>query len=518
MYAGGIFLPATDKEKIMVPLIQLHGINKSFIGVRARCTVDLEIRPGEIVCLAGENGCGKSTLIKILSGFYTPDSGDIYVEGRQYKSLTPRESMKNGIQVVYQDFSLFPNMTVGENIGLNRMLVNKRKITSKTELNRIAEAAFKKIGINIPLDTKVDDLPVADKQLVAIARAIINDAKFVIFDEPTSAITYNEVQALFRVIRQLKDDGISILFVSHKLDEIFSICDRMYVLRNGENVINGDIGEFTRENLVYYMTGKEYSSVRIADENRNNEVVLEVRDLSLDGEYENINFKVHKGEVLGITGLLGSGRTALAQSLYGISPHTSGEILINGKTVEIRNVKDAIANRICYVPEDRLTEGIFIDQSISRNIIISSLENFCRKLGIVDAKNMQDEVNKWIQKLRIKIGKSSDAIGTLSGGNQQKAVIARGLAINPRVVILNCPTVGVDIGARMDISALIQDIAKQGACVVLISDDSSEILTNCYRFLIIRKGRIAGEYMSKDFTEESLYKQLTEEKETGYAN
>ena len=497
----------------MAPLIQLKKINKSFIGVKALSDVNLDIRKGEIVCLAGENGCGKSTLIKILSGFYTPDSGEIFIEGRRYKTMTPRESMRNGIQVVYQDFSLFPNMTVAENIGLNTMLADRRNITTGKELEEIAKSAFQKINIKMDLNRKVDDLSVADKQLVAIARAIINDAKFVIFDEPTSAITYNEVQALFKVIRQLKDAGLSILFVSHKLDEIFSICDRIFVLRNGENVIDGEIKDFTREKLVYYMTGKEYSTTRLAASDFSTESVLEVQELSLEGAYEDISFEVHKGEVLGITGLLGSGRTSLAKSLYGIVPHTSGRILINGKEIRIRNVQDAIANNICYVPEDRLTEGVFIDQSIGKNIIISSIRNVCRRFGIIDRKKMADAVDGWIKELRIKIGKPSDAIGTLSGGNQQKAVIARGLSINPRVVILNCPTVGVDVGAKMDISILIQNIAKNGACVVLISDDSSEILTNCNRFLIIRKGRITGEYKSSDFTEESLYAELTGEKE-----
>lgn len=490
-------------------LVKVENISKSFVGVRALDSVNLKIYPGEVVGLAGENGSGKSTLIKILSGFYTPDSGSININGKNYKELTPRESMKAGIQVVYQDFSVFPNLTVAENIALNTLLVNKKKFVNKKNIFEIAESALEKINVNIPLNKRINELSVADKQLVAIARAILSDSKFIIFDEPTSAITYNEVQALFSVIRKLQEENISVLFVSHKLDEIFSICDRVFILRNGQNVINGDIKEFSRENIVHYMTGKKLTSKRVKFATSDAEDVIRVENLSLTSSYSNVSFNVKKGEVLGITGLLGSGRNDLALSLYGIKPSTHGNIYIKGEKVIIKSVQDALRNKICYIPEDRISEGLFMDQPINKNILITAIDKVSKKYGILDMGKLRQVASEWINKISIKVGSQEDEILTLSGGNQQKSVLARGLSIDPEIVILNGPTVGVDVGSKMEINALIQEIASQGAGVILISDDSGEILANCERFLIISKGQIIGEFLTKDFDEESLYKTLT---------
>lgn len=497
-----------EEEMMSECLLELRGINKSFGGVKALKDINMKIYTGQVLCLAGENGCGKSTLIKIISGFYEPDGGSIVMDGRAYEKMNLREAIKAGIQVVYQDFSIFPNLSVYENIALNTLLVNRKKLVSRSRMKEIAVSALKQIGADIPLMVNVETLSVADKQLVAIARAIVNDARLLILDEPTSALTNREVKELFRVIESLKEKGIAIVFVSHKLDEIFRICDRVSVLSNGKSVIEDKIEKFDKKKLVYYMTGKEYNDKSLACGGTGTEPIMTVRGLGLEGCFEDINFDLYPGEVLGITGLLGSGRTELAKAIYGITPAREGEIRIKGNAVRIKSVQDGLKHKIAYIPEDRLTEGLFLPQSISRNMIISSLGKVTNSLGILNQKDIGSSVKEWVEKLRVKTDSPENPVDTLSGGNQQKVVLAKGLATEPDIIILNCPTVGVDIGSKMDISLLMQQVAKQGIGVILISDDSNEILVNCYRFLMIKNGRIQGEYRSEDFTEESLYTEL----------
>ncbi len=488
-------------------LLELRGIYKSFGGVKALQDINLKVYPGEVLCLAGENGCGKSTMIKIISGFYTPDSGSIILNGTEYDHMELREAIKGGIQVVYQDFSIFPNLTVYENIAVNTMVVQRRKIVKKKEMKEIAKGALARIGADIPLGETVGNLSVANKQLVAIARAILNDSKIIIFDEPTSALTNKETKELFRVIRGLRESGIACIFVSHKLDEMLDICDRVSVISNGKNVIDGDMKDFDKKKLVYYMTGKEYNDRSLASDVEKTEPVLELDNLGLTGFFRNISFCVYPGEVLGITGLLGSGRTELAKAIYGLMPADSGQIKIKGKPVEIRSATQGLMHHIAYVPEDRLTEALFMEQSITRNIVIESMGDVSAR-GIFDTQKAHKSALDWVKQLRIKTDEPANKVSTLSGGNQQKVVLSKCLMTKPEILILNCPTVGVDIGSKMDISILIQDIAKQGVAVILISDDSNEILTNCRRFLMIKNGEIQNEYNSEEFTESSLYSEL----------
>ena len=488
-------------------LLELRGIYKSFGGVKALQDINLKVYPGEVLCLAGENGCGKSTMIKIISGFYTPDEGKIILNGVEYDHMELRGAIKGGIQVVYQDFSIFPNLSVYENIAVNTMVVQKRKIVRKREMKQIAEGALARIGANIPLNAMVGDLSVANKQLVAIARAILNDSKIIIFDEPTSALTNKETKELFRVIRGLKESGIACIFVSHKLDEMFDICDRVSVISNGKNVIDGSMQEFDKKKLVYYMTGKEYNDKSLATEVERKTPVLELENLGLTGHFRNISFSVYPGEVLGITGLLGSGRTELAKAIFGLMPADSGTIRIKGQPVSIRNASQGLDYHIAYIPEDRLTEALFMEQSITRNIVIESMSEVSSR-GVYNADKARDNAIKWVDQLRIKTEEPENKVSTLSGGNQQKVVLSKCLMTKPEILILNCPTVGVDIGSKMDISILIQDVARQGVAVILISDESNEILTNCKRFLIIKNGEIQNEYRSEDFTESSLYTEL----------
>ncbi|MEG0256804.1 MAG: sugar ABC transporter ATP-binding protein [Christensenella sp.] len=492
-------------------ILKATDIIKSFAGVKALQGVNLDIKKGEIHCLAGENGCGKSTLIKIISGVYSLDSGKVEFNGvDQTHHLTPINAIMNGIQVIYQDFSIFPNLSVMENLAYNSELMQKRKIVNWKRFRKIAEEAVSKINFEVDLDEKVGVLPVADKQLVAISRALINNAKLIIMDEPTTALTKREVEALFKIIKDLQAQGIAILFVSHKLDEVFEISERFTILRNGQNVKDGDTSELNSDKFTYYMTGRHFENEHFVAEVKDEKPVLEVHNLSCEGDYEDVSFDLRKGEILGITGLLGSGRTELALSLFGIKKPTSGKIVMNGKEIKLTSVKEAMKNGIGYVPEDRLTEGLFLDQSIGRNIVISELKNFASKIGIIDQAKRAEEIQKWIKELKIKVADSDQPASTLSGGNQQRIVLAKWMATHPNVLILNGPTVGVDIGSKYDMHAILHNLAKGGLGIIIISDDLPEVITHCSRVLIMRGGRITGEVDPLQITETELAKQVTD--------
>ena len=492
-------------------ILKATDIIKSFAGVKALRGVNLEIKKGEIHCLAGENGCGKSTLIKIISGVYSLDSGKVEFNGvDQTHQLSPINAIMNGIQVIYQDFSIFPNLSVMENLAYNSELMQKRKFVNWKRFRAIAEEAVSKINFNVDLEAKVGTLPVADKQLVAISRALINNAKLIIMDEPTTALTQKEVEALFKLIKDLQSQGIAILFVSHKLDEVFEISERFTILRNGQNVKDGDTSELDSDKFTYYMTGRHFENKHFTAEIKDEKPVLEVRDLSCEGDYEDVTFDLRKGEILGITGLLGSGRTELALSLFGLKKPTAGKIFMNGKEIKLTSVGEAMKNKIGYVPEDRLTEGLFLDQSIGRNIVISELKDLSSKIGMIDQEKRQSEVEKWVEELKIKVADPDLAASTLSGGNQQRIVLAKWLATNPEVLILNGPTVGVDIGSKHDMHAILHELAKSGLGIIIISDDLPEVITNCSRVLIMRGGRITGEVDPLQVTEADLTKQVTD--------
>nr|WP_106779216.1 sugar ABC transporter ATP-binding protein [Lysinibacillus timonensis] len=485
------------------PLINMKNIVMSFGGIKALKGVDLVIQPGEIHCLAGENGCGKSTLIKVLSGVYTPDAGEIYIDGKLISNVNPMNAIQNGIQVIYQDFSIFPNLSVAENIALPKLKSEKSKLVNWKSMKKVAKEALDKINIQLNLDEKLENLSVANKQLVAISRALIQDAKLIVMDEPTTALTHKEVKKLYEVILDLKSKGISVLFVSHKMEEIFTISEKITVLRSGQNIISEKAEDLNVEKLVYYMTGRKLENKFFEFTEKDVTPIVELRDFGLTGVFENINFSVRPGEIVGLTGLLGSGRTELAEALFGILPHNSGKILMNNNEVEISNVRDAIHNGIVYVPEDRLTEGLFLEHSIENNVIASNLKKFIKKSKTIDKDRIEEDVNYWVTTLGVVTDNPKKPVRTLSGGNQQKVVIAKWLSRKPQLLILNGPTVGVDIGAKEDIHNLIKDLAKDGMGVLMITDDIEELRHNCNRVLIMNKGRLVGENSGREFNEDS---------------
>ncbi len=486
-------------------IIKITQVKKYFGGVKALDGVDLTIKKGEVHCLAGENGCGKSTIINVISGFYEPDAGTIEIDGKVYSKLTTQQAIDAGVQVIYQDLSVFPNLTVRENLALNMEVASGKKLVSKRRFHEIALEALSKIDFQVDLDEMVENLTVADKQLIAISRALLNNAKLIIMDEPTTAITQKEVKNLFKVIRDLQKQGIAVLFVSHKLDEVFEIAEHFTIFRSGKNVFSGKTAELDEKKFTYYMTGRNIEEVAFEyKEKPDARTVLEVKNLSLKNGFKDCSFSIREGEILGITGLLGSGRTELAQAIFGYNKADSGEIYIDGKQVEIRSVKDGIANGIGYVPPERNVEGLFMDQSIADNISVVKWNDYADKIGLMNEKTIADVVNHWVGELSIKINDIYDNMHTLSGGNAQKCVLAKWLSTDLKVLILNGPTVGVDIGAKFDIYNLTKKLAGKGLAVINISDDLREVLSNCNRVLVMRQGRLIEERMTSELDEASL--------------
>lgn len=491
-------------------ILRAENVSKAFGGVQALYKVNLTIHRGEIHCLAGGNGSGKSTLINIISGYYKLDEGIIEICGREYSRLTPIESIRQGVQIIYQDLSIFPNLTVAENIAINYQLYNKIKFINWKSVKEIAKTAMERVGINLPLNEKVENLSVADKQLIAIARAILHNAKLIIMDEPTTALTRREIKKLFEIIRKLQRYGIAILFVSHKLDEVFEIAENFTIIRNGKNVITDSTRNVDNNKFIYYMTGKEITGDLFNPTNIDyTRPILEVKNIGVKKGFENISFKVYPGEILGITGLLGSGRTELAKSIFGIYPIEKGSILIDGKGVKISNPHDALKHKIGYVPEDRLSEGLSLPQPIRENMVLANIDNFLKKSKTVDFNSIDESVDFWEKELSIMMNNKMDPIRTLSGGNQQKIVLSKWLEIKPRVLILNGPTVGVDISAKSDLHRYLRELVKDhSVAVIIISDDISEVVRNCNRILIMKQGRLSGEFKNTEISEHGLLNEI----------
>ena len=484
-------------------LIKLNGISISFGGVHALQDVDFEVLEGQTLCLAGENGGGKSTLIKIISGFYRPDRGTIEIDGKQYSHLTPKQAINLGIQVIYQDFAIFPNLTVAENIALSAERLDGRKTVNWKNVRKRAQEALDMINVKMDLDAILADLPVASKQLVAICRSLLQNARLLIMDEPTTALTKNEINSLFKVIRDLQKKGISVIFVSHKLDEVYEVAEQLVILRNGKKVIEGPIREFDRKRFIYYMTGREIESETFEAKNIGSEPVLEVRNIGIKDLFADISFKLYAGEVLGITGLLGSGRSELARALFNLEKIDTGQIFLEGKELKLNA-------GIAYVPEDRLTEGLFMPQTISRNMISAVIERNLNKAGLIDNAGVKERSAEWVKELKVKTPSTELPVQALSGGNQQKVVLAKWLSTKPKVLILNSPTVGIDVGAKADIYAYTRRLAEEGIGVIIISDDLPEVLDNCNRALILKRGRLAGEFETSEMNETHLADILAE--------
>lgn len=504
------------------PFINAIGIHKRFGGVHALKGVSLTIVPGEIYHLLGENGCGKSTLIKIISGAQPPDAGELIVAGKSYRALTPLESLAAGIETVYQDLSLIPNLSVAENVALTEQLVaSSGRLLRQYDRAILAQTATHALeAVGLPSDanfreTPVELLPIATRQLVAIARAIATKARMVIMDEPTTALTQREVDNLIGVINGLRAAGVAVLFVSHKLDECYAIGGQVIVMRDGEKVAQGPITDYTKPQLMHLMTGKQLDGRRYRTAYPAEETVLKVKNLCSERAFSNVSFELRRGEILGLTGLLDSGRNEIALALAGVAPADHGEIILDDEIQHFRTPADAIAKGIGYVPEDRLSEGLFLDKPIRDNVVTAVLDRLLGRFGLLDATKGDGLAAHAVKDLQIAAPNVMLPVQSLSGGNQQRVLIGRWLAIEPRLLILHGPTVGVDVGSKDTIYRIIQRLAENGLAVLIISDDLPELLQNCDRILLMRKGNLAGEYDAAKLEEADLYSALIGEKHAG---
>ena len=491
--------------------LEVKNISKAYVGVQALDSVSMDIKQGEIHCLVGENGSGKSTLIKIIAGVEKQDTGEIIVGGKSHVHLHAIDSIREGIQIIYQDLSLFPNLTVAENISLNQEIERNSKVINWKDIRDIAEKALSEIGESLNLTERVENISVASKQLVAISRALTQNAKLIIMDEPTSSLTRDEISRLFKVITDLQSRGICTLFVSHKLSEVFEIAERVSILRDGKMVGTYNTEELDNDKLVYLMTGKKVESTIYSFEEKGKKTpLLEVNNLSRSRNFKDISFKLQSGEILGITGLLGSGRSELALALFGLYPADSGEILVEGNRVEVDSIQKAMEAGIGYLPEDRLNQGLFIEYSISRNIIVTILKKLLNKFGFISNKIREDLVNKWVKGLDIKTPNVESPAQSLSGGNQQRLVLAKWLATDPKVFILDGPTIGVDIASKANIHQIVRGLAERGLGIIIISDEIPEVLQNCNRVLIMSRGRIIDEVRDvTSVTEEDVFNSMS---------
>lgn len=488
----------------------VENIVKSFGGAKALSGVSLTVSGGQIHCIAGENGSGKSTLIKIMSGVHAPDSGIIRLGEKRFSQLSPREAVHEGVQVIFQDFSLLPNLTVAENIALPTFIVRDSHLISKREIKTIAETAIELIDFDIDVNTPVADISIASKQLVAIARATNLGVKMLFMDEPTTALTRKEVNRLFKVIEQLKLRNVATVFVSHKIDEVQEICGTITVLRNGEVVAYGKMKDFNRSQISQAMTGLNVLETRIVPPlKKSTTKMLEVKNLTTKPTFSDVSFSLAPGEILGITGLLGSGRTELAEAIFGRYPVDSGEIIVEGKPIELNSSSAALKAGVGYVPPDRLTQGLFLDQSILRNIVAVGIDGFQGRGGLLSKNRVREAGDQWIQDLHIKTSNPLNPVTSLSGGNQQRVVLAKWLAMNPHLMILNGPTVGVDIGSKREILEIIRDRANAGMAFLLISDDIPELIQICHRVIVIKNGHLSKEFSESEMSEEVLYKELS---------
>jgi inositol transport system ATP-binding protein len=501
----------------MEPLLRMSLIRKRFPGVQALDDAGLEMLPGEIHALLGENGAGKSTLIKILSGAQQPDSGTIEFGGQTVVMVSPHDAQRRGIATIYQEFTLAPNMTIAENVFIGRepgvgFFVDWRKMASETR------AITKRLGLELQPMAIVRGLSVAEQQMVEIARALSMKSRLIVMDEPTSALSSTEVEKLFRIARELKEHGLSIIFVTHRLEEVMQICDRYTVLRDGRLVGSGAIADITIDGIIRLMVGREVKALFAHREREiTGDVVLRVEGLNRRGNAQDQNatvladvgFEVRRGEILGVAGLVGAGRTEMARAVFGADAFDSGRVIINGREVHIRSPQDAIRNGIGLVPEDRKQQALFLALAVRINLSMASHRQILRWGVFIDETAERAMVEEYRQKLNIRMASPEQLIASLSGGNQQKVTLARWLALRPKVLIVDEPTRGIDIGAKVEVHNLLFEMAETGIAVVAISSELPEVLAISDRVITMREGRVTGEIKREDATEEILMSMMT---------
>lgn len=514
--SGGIFnspiwLLSEEKgeegRKSMEYVLELKNIYKSFPGVKVLEDVTLQVRPGEVHALMGENGAGKSTLMKILMGIYKADQGSIFLEGKETAMHGPKDAMSKGISMIHQELNTVLDMEVAENVFVGRELLKKGmeklKIVDIARMREETGRYFREMNIDIDPRAKMRTLSVAEMQLVEIVKAISLNSKIIVMDEPTSAITEKEAAVLFTQIERLKKQGVAIIYISHKMDEIFRISDTITVLRDGQWIGTKPAKELDNDMLIKMMVGRELTDIYPKDPVEIGDVILEVKNLSRGKKVRDASFSLRKGEVLGIAGLVGAGRSELVETIFGLYPKTGGQIFLHGKEVHIKSAADAIKNKMALITEDRKQTGLNLIVSVKENIASVSIGKLSNH-GIVNDKKINEVSEKYIKELKIKTPDGNAIVGNLSGGNQQKVVLAKWLLDEPDIIIFDEPTRGIDIGAKRDIYLLINNLAKEGKAVIVISSEMAEVMGICDRILVMAEGRINGEVQREEFSQEVI--------------
>ena len=514
--SGGIFnspvwLLSEEKgeegRKSMEYVLELKNIYKSFPGVKVLEDVTLQVRPGEVHALMGENGAGKSTLMKILMGIYKADQGSIFLEGKETVIHGPKDAMSKGISMIHQELNTVLDMEVAENVFVGRELLKKGfeklKIVDIARMREETGKYFREMNIDIDPRAKMRTLSVAEMQLVEIVKAISLNSRIIVMDEPTSAITEKEATVLFAQIERLKKQGVAIIYISHKMDEIFRISDTITVLRDGQWIGTKPAKELDNDMLIKMMVGRELTDIYPKDPVEIGDVILEVKNLSRGKKVRDASFSLRKGEVLGIAGLVGAGRSELVETIFGLYPKTGGQIFLHGKEVHIKSAADAIKNKMALITEDRKQTGLNLIVSVKENIASVSIGKLSNH-GIVNDKKINEVSEKYIKELKIKTPDGNAIVGNLSGGNQQKVVLTKWLLDEPDIIIFDEPTRGIDIGAKRDIYLLINNLAKEGKAVIVISSEMAEVMGICDRILVMAEGRINGEVQREEFSQEVI--------------
>ena len=489
-----------------VPILEMKGITKRFPGVLALDHVDLTVYPGQVLALVGENGAGKSTLMKVLSGVHQMDEGEILMEGKSVKIENPLASQLMGISIIYQELSVLDNMNIAENIFLGREKRSGRVFVDKKAMHAEARRLLDEVGLDVDTHTMAGELSTAQKQMIEVAKALSFNSKIIIMDEPTSSLTETETDILFGIIRKLREKGVAIVFISHKLAEIFAITDEVAILRDGVSAGRMVTAGCTENDIIKAMVGRDVDDLYPKQDAAIGDVILEVKGLSTKGFLKDINFKLRTGEILGFAGLVGAGRSEVMRAVFGIDPKETGEIYIKGNKVDIKTPKDALQHGMGFVPEDRKLQGLVLGMSVGKNTTLAALKAVANKAGFINHKQEKDMADKFVKALEVKTPSNDQLVKNLSGGNQQKVVIAKWLANNPDILILDEPTRGIDVGAKKEIHQLMSDLANQGVAIIMISSELPEVLGMSDRVVVMHEGRIKGELDRAEADQVSIMK------------
>lgn len=483
--------------------VELKGITKAFGANQVLKGVDLKLEAGEVHALMGENGAGKSTLMNILTGLHKQDDGLVYINGEQKQYENPKEAEENGVSFIHQEMITWPDMTVLENMFMGKEKKNKFGWVLTKEMKQEGERVFKELGIDISFDRTMRTLSVGQQQLVEIAKTLLNDAEVIIMDEPTAALTDREIQLLFKIIRQLQKKNVAVVYISHRMEEIFEISNRVTVMRDGVSISTKATEDTDYDEIVRQMVGRDLEDYYPEMTNEKGDVVLEVNNLSHLPHYENISFKLHSGEILGFSGLMGAGRTEIMRGIFGIDPFEEGDILLDGEKITIKTPHDAVKKGIGFLTENRKEEGLILDFPVKDNISITAFEEFSNN-GWIDTKEEKEFVELLVKRLTVKTAGIDLPVSALSGGNQQKVVLAKWIGAGSRILILDEPTRGVDVGAKREIYNLMKELAERGVAIIMVSSDLPEVMGVSNRVLVVHEGSISGELQRDDLSEERI--------------